>query len=454
MSVKSKIASCMSVLAVSLAAVCLAQEPQARPAYTGPFPLRDGDTWVLLGDSVTARHQHVNYIEAFCYARFPAMTFHFRNSGVGGDTVPKAMARFDWDVAPWKPTVVSVELGLNDGFYTEYRTNMIALVERIKGVGARPVLFTPHPLIDGVYLASIKKGGMKDKVEGNSTALGVIATEQGLAFADQFHTLVDVWAKNFPVQSVHYAASVARDVLEKQKELPGREHLQQWLDIWAKSEMAASGTDLGIDYVHPGPAGNLTMEAALLKGLNAPGLVSKATLEATGKVGELIQCQVNNVVVEKNGGLSFDRLDTCLPMPIPDNARGGLIVYPAVADLSQWILTVKGLKGGSYRVDIDGTNVTTVATRDLEKGWNMGLLDKGPVANQCQQILSLVGAKESLVTAWRQNYGILIKNPAATFAASATPEKLSQQALEADAKIRAAAQPKSHRFTLIPVEQQ
>ena len=63
------------------------------------------------------------------------------------------MARFDWDVAAWtpKPTVVSVELGLNDGVYSEFEPNLRAMVNRIKGIGARPVLFTPHPLIDGVY---------------------------------------------------------------------------------------------------------------------------------------------------------------------------------------------------------------------------------------------------------------------------------------------------------------
>ena len=76
------------------------------------FPLKDGDTWVMVGDSITAQHLHSNYFEAFCYARYPK--FAFRNSGVGGDTIPKAIARFDWDVAAWKPTVVSVELGMND----------------------------------------------------------------------------------------------------------------------------------------------------------------------------------------------------------------------------------------------------------------------------------------------------------------------------------------------------
>src|SRR3954468_2287006 len=78
------------------------------------FPLKDGDTWVMAGDSITAQHLHTNYFEAFCYARYPKLTFRSRDSGVGADTIPKVVARFDWDVAAWKPTVVSVELGMND----------------------------------------------------------------------------------------------------------------------------------------------------------------------------------------------------------------------------------------------------------------------------------------------------------------------------------------------------
>src|SRR5215831_3064477 len=97
----------LAALAVLLAIPCRADQP-AR------FPLKDGDTWVMVGDSITAQHLHSNYFEAFCYARYPKLTFRFRNSGVGGDTIPKALARYDHDVAAWKPTVVSVELGMND----------------------------------------------------------------------------------------------------------------------------------------------------------------------------------------------------------------------------------------------------------------------------------------------------------------------------------------------------
>src|SRR3954468_21105799 len=104
-------------------------------AAAAEFPLKDGDTWVMAGDSITAQHLHSNYFEAFCYARYPKLTFRFRNSGVGGDTIPKVLARFDWDVAAWKPTVVSVELGMNDqGSATpeQFIANMAQLDARIK----------------------------------------------------------------------------------------------------------------------------------------------------------------------------------------------------------------------------------------------------------------------------------------------------------------------------------
>lgn len=33
------------------------------------------------------------------FTGFPQFNIHFHDSGVGGDTIPKAIVRFDWDVA-------------------------------------------------------------------------------------------------------------------------------------------------------------------------------------------------------------------------------------------------------------------------------------------------------------------------------------------------------------------
>jgi len=101
------------------------------------FPLKDGDVWVMAGDSITAQHLHSNYFEAFCFARYPDRKFAFRNSGVGGHTIPSTLARFDYDIAAWKPTVVSVELGMND----KGGTPTDKFIERQRGLAGR---FAPH----------------------------------------------------------------------------------------------------------------------------------------------------------------------------------------------------------------------------------------------------------------------------------------------------------------------
>ena len=97
-----------SILICTLAGLAWLAAVVAKPVAAGEFPLKDGDIWVMAGDSITAQHLHSNYFEAFCYARYPKLKFAFRNSGVGGHTIPTTLARFEYDIAAWKPTVLCV----------------------------------------------------------------------------------------------------------------------------------------------------------------------------------------------------------------------------------------------------------------------------------------------------------------------------------------------------------
>lgn len=423
----------------------------ARVEAQGGFPLKEGDTWVMAGDSITAQHLHSNYFEAFCYARFPQQTFRFRNSGVGGDTIPRVLARFDWDVAAWKPTVVSVELGMNDAgagpdSAPRYIEQMGTLAQRIRAVGARPVFLAASAVNDGT--SSKRLSGRNVTLDRYATALKEFAAKDGAPFADQFHALLDVWGRNKPFEELHRSAAVLAGMAAN-SDLPANDPMRQWLEAWQRSDAQKRGINLTGDPVHPGPAGQLMMAAALLQDLQAPRLVSEASVDATGKVGKTVQCRVTDARAE-NGGISFTRLDECLPMPIPDDARGALLIYPPIAGMSRWMLTVTGLPAGGYDVAMDGVQVATVSAAELAKGWNLGTLEKGPVADQGREILKLVAAKEGLVGQWRG----LSRNNAAqpTEQGKADLEKLAAQILEADARIREAAQPKPHRFTIAPAQ--
>lgn len=436
---RDRIGAGVAVLAAALVAGVGVARAQSE------FPLKDGDTWVMVGDSITAQHLHSNYVEAFCYARFPKLNFCFRNSGVGGDTIPRVLARFDWDVAPWQPTVVSVELGMNDqgGFTTEkFVEGMGTLLGRIRAVNARPVLFSSSPVNNGAFAP--KQDGA-NRLRDYSLALAVLAAKEGIPYANQYAALVDFWAANKPSENIARSLADMRALAAAQPNLPGAEHLKAFLEAWNK-EPKQPVSMMG-DPVHPGPTGQLTMAAALLAGLKAPGLVSRATIDAAaGKATEAVQCSVDNVKLT-GATLSFDRTDAALPFPIPDDARPVLGLTDLVADLSQYTLTVSGLKAERYNVTTDGVPCATVTAADLAKGWNMGLLDKGPVADQCRSILRLVAAKEGIVGAWRG------ASKAAASGDQAQQQRLTELAAQvkaADAEIRAAAQPKPHHVELTP----
>src|ERR1043165_6350912 len=108
-SIKSRIFSFAAALAIAVSCA-----PALARAAEPALQLKDNDVWVMAGDSITAQRMHTNYIEAFFRTRYPSLKLHFRNSGIGGNRTGNIIARFDYDVAAWKPTIVSTELGMND----------------------------------------------------------------------------------------------------------------------------------------------------------------------------------------------------------------------------------------------------------------------------------------------------------------------------------------------------
>jgi lysophospholipase L1-like esterase len=418
------------------------------------FPLKDGDIWVMAGDSITAQHLHSNYFEAFCYARYPKMKFAFRNSGVGGHTIPSTLARFDYDIAAWKPTVVSVELGMNDsgGTKTEdFVKNMGTMTERIRKSGARPVIFAASPVNDGTL--STKLGGRNQRLDEYATALKMFCENEKLPYADQFHACLDPWGKNKPREKL--AAAIAElKMVATDDSLAGVDQLRAFLA--AQEKHPATGVNLQGDPVHPGAPGQLMMTAALLKGLGAEPFVSSATVDAEAGKADAKGCTVTDIKTGPTGG-SFDRLDECLPFPIPDDARAVLSIAPDVLALSQYTLAVKGLKDGKYLLKINGAASGQFTAKQLADGINLTALaplpmtkDANPIVAQMRAVLKAVSDKEGVVSTWRA-----LSQKA--HAKGADPKlkddltELTKKVEEADAKIREAAKPQKLRFEIVSV---
>src|SRR5262245_7387336 len=87
---------------------CAADETEAKG-----FFFKDGDTIVMMGDSITEQHLYSNYVEMWSVSRFPKWKLTFRNVGIGGDRSTGGNSRFKRDVLAHNATALTVDFGMN-----------------------------------------------------------------------------------------------------------------------------------------------------------------------------------------------------------------------------------------------------------------------------------------------------------------------------------------------------
>jgi lysophospholipase L1-like esterase len=341
------------ILAFAVVLIFVSQAAAAEPAVS--FSVKAGDVWVMAGDSITAQRQHSNFIEAFFRTRYPDLKLQFRNSGVGGHTMQSTSARFDYDIAAFKPTIVSVELGMNDvgrgDDPKQYIDGAKKLLEQIRSVNARPVLISSSPVNDGSTMDNWK-GDRCRRIHPYTEALEQLAADEKLTFVDQYHPLLAMWGAN-------------------------------------KGDDGKDKIPLGGDPVHPGQVGQYTMAATILFGLGVDRDVSAAVLKADGTVVEAQGCEISGAKAG-DGGLSFTRSDDRLPWPIDVRFHAALTLMPEMLDLSRYLLTVKDLPAGEYEVLVNGTSSAVVTAEQLAKGSNMTSVAKGPIAERGAQIIAAI----------------------------------------------------------------
>lgn len=405
------------------------------------FFIRGGDRVVFLGDSITEQKLYTTYIEAYTVTRFPKQEFHFWNSGWGGDTawlrmrsgtdektlfaakgeeqqkiVKEAVdACLTRDVLSYKPTVVTVDFGMNDHNYEAFREDIFrayvcsqAEIARVLAkAGARVALITPQPIEE--RRPDPDKDPRNESLRKFGDGLKSVAASHGAKYIDQFDPYMAIML---------------------------REH--------AGKTNACIGAG---DAVHPGPVGHTLMASIILKKMSAPSRVSSAALDVNNLRGRwgihAKRCAVTNAKFE-NGVLSFDRLDECLPMPIDARAMDVLKLAPVLDELSRYELKVAGLKADRYDVAIDGEAAATVSRKELAAGWNMSGVP-GPITKQGRDVLELIFKKGEIGgTLWSAQLRSWRK---------AERPGLQKQIEDLEAQITAACQTKPHHFELKPAGQ-
>ncbi len=298
----------------------------AAPAHAqqaGAFALRDGDRVVFYGDSITDQRQYTNFVEYYVVTRFPTMNVRFTHSGWGGDRVGGGGGgpidlRLQRDVLPYKPTVMTIMLGMNDASYRAFAQNIFDtytrgytnILDTVKKAlpDVRFTLIQPSPY-DDVTRAPGFTGGYNSVLVRYGDWIKETAAKNKQGVADLNTSVVAMLAK-----------ANAADPAQAQKIIPDR--------------------------VHPGPGGHLIMAAALLKAWNAPALVARVSIDAGKKSVVKAENTKVNDLTKKGDSVSWDQIDAALPMIVdPSDPVVALSVKSSdfTETLNQEPLTVTGL---------------------------------------------------------------------------------------------------------------
>ncbi len=393
------------------------------------FALKSGDTVVFYGDSITDARLYTMFTEAYVLTRFPDRDVRFVHSGWGGDRVTGGGGgpidlRLDRDVFPYKPTVVTIMLGMNDAGYRAYDPGLADtynkgyahIVERLKSrlPGVRLTLIQPSPY-DDVTRAPGFEGGYNGTLLRYSDAIADLARRTDSSIADL----------NAPTVAMLQAAN-AKDPAAAQKLIPDR--------------------------VHPGPAGHLVMAGALLKSWNATPTVSATEVDATAGRATITNGKITSFVRGKDG-FSWSSKENALPFPLDVNdPLTSLVVSSSdfVQTLDQQTVKVTGLDPDRrYALAIDeGMPVVTLSGAEWATGANLATL-LTPMQQQARDVMTLVRAHMDVHnTKWRALQVPLANRKEATKERDKAFKALDEYDRGLFKAAQKAAKPKEHRFTL------
>ena len=387
--------------AIAAVLFLLPPTPKAGAADETPFYLKPGDRVCFYGDSITEQRFYGVDVETYVRTRFPGLKTKFVNSGVGGDRVNGGWAgridlRLTRDVFPFKPNIVTIMLGMNDGQYRAFDEHVFAaytngyehIVQSLQQhlPGVRIILIQPTPY-DDLTEAPKFPGGYNAVLLRYSAFVRQLADERHLMCVDFMTPLLDVMQK-----ARVEAPGLAREVV------PGR--------------------------IHPSAVGELVMAQAMLQAWNAPSNVTSVAIDAAGNF--VVQSDNTRVsdLSAAGGKISWTQNDESLPFPIlglhedwpqfppTENNQWGKtsFLWPApqpkwnytnaaaemivnlsgfYAVLDQELLKISGLQAGNYQLKINDQAVGEFSDQQLNAGINLAACQT-PMLEQSYQVLALV----------------------------------------------------------------
>lgn len=384
----------------------------AEPQQTIPFHLRDGDRVVFYGDSITEQAHYTRPIQVYVRTRCPQLKMSFINSGWAGDRAwggdgGMLEERLKRDVVAHQPTVVTVMLGMNDGYYTNHSDDALhAFEERI-----RTLISTLKRELPGVRITLIGSSPYDNVTPGDPAEW-----ERGIEVG--YNSVVAQYAEAMQQLAARH------DLVFVDMNAPLVEALRQ-----LQAAEPSLARQLIPDRIHPGQAAGLLMAAQLLDAWHAPQ--SEHIVQVAFRGAEEATATARQE----------------LPLPYPIDSTDPLIkrlstTAPEMSVFGGNKLRVANFQHEKARVDVDGDDVGEFTTVELERGINLtppnSLLGK-----QASEVADLVALADQIrFMNWRQLQ--VGRDDKSSSLLNAARNELAAVEQRLEKLTREAAKPKSH----------
>ena len=346
------------------------------------FDPNNGDTICFIGDSITHAGSFHKIIADFWTLRRPERRVRWVNCGISGDCADGALRRFDWDIAPHRPTTAFVMFGMNDGnrwlyeaaqagtdgnaaaraaAIATHETNMAALLERLQMIGTREIiLFSPTAYDQYTRLdAADILCGYEDALAAMGGRVRALAQRAGAGFVD-----------------LHAAFQTA----VRTEALSGR------------------GTYIYDDRVHPLPTGHLLMAITLLQALGATRGVARTEV-TVGDAEAVADGATVSAVTTSADGLEWTYTARALPCVAPadawDTAPEALRAVWRM--LNRETLSIHGLAPGRHELSVDGQPVVAADAEAWAAGVDLADIAHAPQVVQAAEVCRLTATRHESV---------------------------------------------------------
>ena len=350
--------------------------PRRAPA-PGSLLLQPGDQLAIIGDSITEQKMYSRLIETYLTACTPELKITARQFGWSGETAEGFLRRMTNDCLRFKPTIATLNYGMNDHKYRAvdaenilwYLQNYSAVAKNLQMAGARIVVGSPG-CVGKVPAWTHSSAYTRDELNINLMALRdvdiEIAKNLDARFADVF----------WPMFQAYYEGETRYGTPNSSYMISGK------------------------DGVHPGWAGHLVMAYAYLRAMGLDGDLGTFTVDlaaqtATATAGHTVESFKDNILTVTSTKYPF-----CADGEInSDNSiRSGTTLVPFFEELSRFQLIVKNARAAKYQI-IWGNSTNTYTAAQLADGVNLAAdFVANPFSDAFKKVDEAVAAKQAYET--------------------------------------------------------